>query len=225
MIARIAAAFIAVAAFCVPAAALTLEEAIHEALIPEGAPADGAVAILGRAPTGLGGDGLDIARKEYDEATGAFAVRIRLASGRILALQGKIEEGVDLPVLARQIGAGEVVTADDIAFRRVAASRVQRGALVEADRIIGFSARRRLNEGAPLRTADLQKPIVVRKGDAVTMIYRMPGIELTARGRALGDGGLGDTVQVVNVQSYKNIDAIVAGSGAVTVSPRGVAMN
>ena len=71
----------------------------------------------------------------------------------------------------------------------------------------------------------MQKPLVVRKGDAVTMVFRAPGIELTSRGKAMTDGGVGDTVAVVNVQSLKQIDAVVIGAGAVTVSRTVTALN
>lgn len=66
---------------------------------------------------------------------------------------------------------------------------------------------------------------MVRKGDAVTVVYRVPGVELTARGKAMANGGLGDTVPVVNVQSHKQIEAVITGAGAVTVSPQDVALN
>jgi flagella basal body P-ring formation protein FlgA len=40
---------------------------------------------------------------------------------------------------------------------------------------------------------------------------------LTARARALEDGGEGDVVRVTNLESRKIIDAVVTGSGEVRV--------
>lgn len=217
-------AFAALAAIFAPASALTLEEALLDQLIAKGAAEDGAVSIVGRATKGLDPETLDVAKIEFSAETGRFTAQIRLASGRLFGLQGKVEDGADVPVLTRALKSGDVVSADDVMYVRMAASRVPRGSVADADKLIGFSARRQLRAGIPLRESDVQKPLVVRKGDAVTMVFRAPGIELTSRGKAMTDGGVGDTVAVVNAQSLKQIDAVVTGAGSVNVS-RSVALN
>ncbi len=222
---KIAAFAIAVLAAFAPASALTLEEALLDQLIAKGAPEDGAVALVGRVPSGLDPDTLDLAKIDYSAETGRFVVQVRLSSGRLYGMQGKVEDGMDVPVLTRALKTGEIVASDDVMFVRMAASRVPRGTVGDAEKLVGFSAKRQLRAGLPLRESDVQKPLVVRKGDAVTMVFRAPGIELTSRGKAMTDGGVGDTVAVVNVQSLKQIDAVVIGAGAVTVSRTVTALN
>lgn len=209
----------------VPASATTFEEALLDQLIAKGAPEDGAVALVGRAPKGLDGETLDVAKLDYSAETGRFTVQIRLASGRLFGMQGKVEDGEDVPVLTRALKSGEIIGADDVMFVRMAASRVPKGAVDDAEKLIGFSAKRQLRASLPLRESDIQKPVVVRKGDTVTMVFRAPGIELTSRGRAMTEGGIGDTVAVVNSQSLKQIDAVVSGAGAVSVSRTAAAVN
>ena len=222
---KIAAFAIAVLAAFAPASALTLEEALLDQLIAKGAPEDGAVALVGRVPSGLDPDTLDLAKIDYSAETGRFVVQVRLSSGRLYGMQGKVEDGMDVPVLTRALKTGEIVASDDVMFVRMAASRVPRGTVGDAEKLVGFSAKRQLRAGLPLRESDVQKPLVVRKGDAVTMVFRAPGIELISRGKAMTDGGVGDTVAVVNVQSLKQIDAVVIGAGAVTVSRTVTALN
>ncbi len=217
-------ALAALAAFA-PASALTLEEAVLDQLIAKGAPKDGAVALVGRVPRGIEPETLDLAKIDYDAGTGRFVVQARLASGRLYGLQGKVEDGMDVPVLTRAMKTGEIVADDDVMFVRMAASRVPRGSVSDAVKLVGFSAKRQLRAGIPLRETDVQKPLVIRKGDAVTMVFRAPGIELTSRGRAMTDGGIGDTVAVVNAQSLKQIDAVVLGAGTVNVSRNIAAVN
>lgn len=215
---KIAAFLIAAIVAIAPAAALTLEEALLDQLIAKGAPEDGAVSLVGRVPRGIEPETLDLAKIDYSAETGRFVVQVRLTSGRLYGLQGKVEDGVDLPVLTRALKTGEAVGHDDVIFVRMAASRVPRGSVEDAGRLVGFTARRQLRAGLPLRESDVQKPLVVRKGDTVMIVFSAPGIELTSRGRAMTDGGLGDTVAVVNAQSLKQIDAVVMGAGAVNVS-------
>lgn len=222
---KIAAFAIAVLAAFMPASALTLEEALLDQLIAKGAPEDGAVALVGRVPRGIEPETLDLAKIDYAAETGRFVVQVRLASGRLYGLQGKVEDGMDVPVLGRALKAGEVVAPDDVMYVRMAASRVPRGSVSDAEKLVGFTARRQLRAGLPLRESDVQKPLLVRKGDSVMIVFRAPGIELTSRGKAMTEGGVGDTVAVVNAQSLKQIDAVVMGAGAVNVSRTPAALN
>ena len=52
-------------------------------------------------------------------------------------------------------------------------------------------------------------PMVVTKGQTITMTFDAPGVELTAMGRAMSEGGIGDTVTVQNPASFRMITAIV----------------
>ena len=48
-----------------------------------------------------------------------------------------------------------------------------------------MAARRALRAGQPLRSADLMKPELVQRNETVTLVYEVPGIVLTMRGKAL----------------------------------------
>ena len=61
----------------------------------------------------------------------------------------------------------------------------------------------------------MRRPIVITKGQTVTMQFIVPGVELTAMGRAMSEGGIGDTVTIQNPVSYRMISATVVAPGAV----------
>jgi flagella basal body P-ring formation protein FlgA len=54
----------------------------------------------------------------------------------------------------------------------------------------------------------------VRKGETVVLSYAAPGVRLSLRARALSPARVGETVRVLNLQSNREIDAIVTGPGA-----------
>jgi len=83
------------------------------------------------------------------------------------------------------------------------------------DEVKGMQARRMLSAGQPFRGDDVRKPIVVGKGDTVTMQFIVPGVELTAMGRAMSEGGIGDTITIQNPASYRMIAGIVTAPGTV----------
>jgi flagella basal body P-ring formation protein FlgA len=47
------------------------------------------------------------------------------------------------------------------------------------------------------------------------MTFAEPGITLTSIGRATSEGGMGETVTIVNPVSYRQITGIVTGPGTV----------
>jgi hypothetical protein len=60
---------------------------------------------------------------------------------------------------------------------------------------------------------------VVRRGDAVTLLYQAPGVSLSMRARALEDGAVGQSVRLLNTSSNRTVEGVVTGPGAARVSP------
>jgi len=115
----------------------------------------------------------------------------------------------------RDIVRGEVISGDDIALA-AAPNRILSGnILTDLDAVKGMEARRTLRAGEMIAVTDVRRPVVVTKGQTVTMTFDAPGVSLTAMGRAMSEGGVGDTVVVQNPASYRMINAIIIGAGTV----------
>lgn len=54
----------------------------------------------------------------------------------------------------------------------------------------------------------------VRKGETLVLSYAAPGVRLSLRARALSPARVGESLRVLNLQSNREIDAIVTGPGA-----------
>ena len=52
----------------------------------------------------------------------------------------------------------------------------------------------------------------------MTLIYEVPGIMLTVRGKAAEGGAEGDVISVVNEQSKRTVQGLVVGPGRVVIS-------
>ncbi len=124
---------------------------------------------------------------------------------------------LEIPVLAQRIRPGEVIGANDIAWRSLPESRLDDSIVTDADELLGMSVRRALSADQPVRAGDLRLPVIVPRGTTVSMVLESPGLHVTARGRALEDGALGQTVRIVNVDSNRTVDAVVIGAGAVAI--------
>jgi flagella basal body P-ring formation protein FlgA len=69
-----------------------------------------------------------------------------------------------------------------------------------------------------LRPTDFMKPELVQRNETVTLVFEVPGIMLTVRGKALEAGAEGDFISVQNVQSKRSVQGTVTGVGTVTVA-------
>ena len=126
---------------------------------------------------------------------------------------------MDVVVPAHDIARGAVLAEGDLTTKSIAVMRVNDGIVRNASDAAGREAKRALRAGEFLRNSDLKRPALVAKGANVTMVFEAPGIHLTAVGRALAEGGEGDTIAVLNPTSYRQVGAVVTGPGTVRVGP------
>ncbi|HUJ47987.1 MAG TPA: flagellar basal body P-ring formation chaperone FlgA [Rhizomicrobium sp.] len=120
-------------------------------------------------------------------------------------------------VPSHDIKRGDVIGDSDLVYQNVNAAAMIAGIASSMDQLDGMEARRFLRAGEALRLDDVRHPILVTKGSNVTMTFSAPGIALTETGKAMSEGGMGETVTVLNPVSYKQISAVVTGSGQVSV--------
>jgi flagella basal body P-ring formation protein FlgA len=132
-------------------------------------------------------------------------------------VSGSYELDLPVPVLARDIARGDVVTSGDLATRRLGAGSARRQ-LESEDDIVGLAARRNLRAGAALSASDLEAPRIVARSQLVTIVYSSPGLTLTTQGRAMGEAALGEAVPVINVSSGRVVQTLVRGPGRVEVT-------
>lgn len=174
-------------------------------------------------PVPAGSDDLVVEDVSRDRGGRSFAARIAARAGgetvRRQVVTGRVDHLSQVPVLTRPIGRDEVIAAGDIEYLRLKDSRLGSSTIVDADDLVGLSARHALRAGVPVRAAQVRQPVVVAKGSQVILVLDRPGLALSARGRALEDGGRGEVVRVSNLQSNIVIEGTVAGPGQVRVRP------
>ncbi|WP_027534780.1 flagellar basal body P-ring formation chaperone FlgA [Bradyrhizobium sp. WSM3983] len=133
-----------------------------------------------------------------------------------LRLTGTAIETVEVAVLTRDIDRSEMLKSSDVTQERRPKAEVT-GEPALRERAVGMQLRRPMRAGTPIRVADIAKPEFVSRDQSVTVIYQVPGIYLTTRGKAIESGAEGDTVSVLNLQTKRTLSGVVTGRGQVTV--------
>ena len=122
---------------------------------------------------------------------------------------------VRVVVPAHDIARGEVIGENDLTYATVDGNALMSGVPTKMDEVKGLQARRVLSAGQPFRGDDVRRPIVITKGQTVTMQFSAPGVELNAVGRAMSEGGIGDVVTIQNPASFRMISGTVIAPGVV----------
>ena len=122
---------------------------------------------------------------------------------------------VRIVVPAHDINRGDTIGESDLTYATVDGAQLMSGVPTKMEEVKGMQARRTLSAGQPFRADDVRHPIVITKGQTVTMEFDAPGVQLTAMGRAMSEGGVGDTVTIQNPASYRMISGIVIAPGTV----------
>jgi flagellar basal body P-ring formation protein FlgA len=133
----------------------------------------------------------------------------------LAAIPALADPGVRIVVPARDIARGQTIADSDLTYANVPGNALMSGTVTSFAAVKDMEARRMLHAGEVLRADDVRHPIVVTKGQTITMLFHAPGVELTAMGRAMGEGGVGDTVTVQNPSSFRMIIGVVSAPGTV----------
>jgi flagella basal body P-ring formation protein FlgA len=116
--------------------------------------------------------------------------------------------GVEVVALRTSLRKGAVITADDIVMIP-APQKVSTGLFSSAEDVIGRTLTQTLGEGRALHARHLDYDWLVRSGNPVMIVNAIGGFEIITAGKAVGNGQLGDIIEVQNISSGDIIQGVV----------------
>jgi flagella basal body P-ring formation protein FlgA len=119
--------------------------------------------------------------------------------------------GVVVAALRRSLRKGAVLTEDDV-MMIPAPQKASTGLFTSASDVIGRTLTQTLGEGRALHARHLDYDWLVREGNPLMIVNAIGGFEIVTPGRAVGNGQLGDIIEVENVSSGEIIQGVVEGS-------------
>ena len=174
-------------------------------------PADGRkIAVRGGEPPWTGSQSFELA-VETPEGPSRLAVRAEVSARRPLV------------VAAVAIARGAVVRESDLQVVQASAVTDAPDAARAVDDVVGKEAVRAIPAGAVVQTPMLRSPLVIRRGEIITVYARSAGIRVRTTARAREDGSLGDLISVEPLSDRKKVySARVSGIQEAEVFARAV---
>ena len=150
---------------------------------------------------------------------GAVSVGVRCPGAEpwTLYVRGEVSATQVVPLLNGALQRGELIGRNDIVVEKRRITQDFGGIITKIEDLIGMEARRHLQAGTPLRFADLVSPVLVERGQTVSIISGGGALRVSMQGKALASGSAGDRVLVSNLTSGTRVEGVVAPDGSVVV--------
>lgn len=162
---------------------------------------------------------LSVEQMSLDQSNSRFTAMVSWGTGNKerMRISGRFVRMTEVPVLANRIMRGEIISKSDIKWVNMPESRLSRTSIIDLDKLVGMSVKRAISAGKAISANDVRRPLLVSRGQLVTMTLTTPSMQLSSKGRALQAGSAGDVIRISNSQTSTVIDAVVTGSGRVRV--------
>lgn len=146
---------------------------------------------------------------DYKSIAGSDEVRFHL---RAIADEWRL-----MPVAAKPLTRGTIVTAQDVKLEKLNATALGKDSVENIGDIVGRSVTKDIGQGEMFKTSAIIIPPVITAGSKVTLVFRQGRLEVTATGTALENGAAGAEIKVRNEASQKVVSGRVSEPGLVMV--------
>lgn len=120
-------------------------------------------------------------------------------------------------VANRPLPRGHTIKSADLEEQRIRVSTVHGSFLTATSQAVGMKLKKSLRQGDIIKPTWLTTPMVINKGDNVTIIAKNSSITVRMSGKALEKGAIGDRIQVINIKSKQEVEGVVVSKGVVEV--------
>ena len=165
------------------------------------------------------GQDLDPYLPARGRSTGRIIVGVRCQGDRPWNIFLPVSVAVmeDVIVSASALPLGHRVMPEDLEVRQRDVSRLTSGYLTEPDAIVGQLLRRPIGRGIVLTRNQLSAPVMIRKGQAVTLSIENGSIAIRMSGKALMNGAANERIRVQNSDSGRVVEGIVRSNEVVQI--------
>lgn len=147
----------------------------------------------------------------YNASRQTFSAKLRTPDGKLRQFSGVVHPLVSIPVLKTPVARGDIISRNMVSEMNVRSDYINDTIIVRADDLIGMTPRRILRANAAIDISELDKPVMVKRGDLVTMQLESGPISITAIAKAMESGTKGDIIRLMNVDSKRTLEAQVTG--------------
>jgi flagella basal body P-ring formation protein FlgA len=133
---------------------------------------------------------------------------------------GKVDLYRDVVHSARPLMRDAIAAPEDVEVKRINVNEMVNDKFaLDVGQVIGKRIARAVGAHQPIFTDFLDRAVVLKQGENVSIVYQNAGLTLIAKGKAQEGGDVGDTVRVTNASSNRTISCRILDAQTVQVIP------
>jgi flagella basal body P-ring formation protein FlgA len=129
-----------------------------------------------------------------------------------------VETDLSVLVMRQAAARNAILTAADVELQQRRVPGVATGYLTSADQLAGRHLKVPVSPGTALSAELLAADILIKRGQRVTLIAAVGGLEVRAQGEAMADATASGRVRVLNLSSRKIVEGQAESTDRVRVS-------
>lgn len=153
------------------------------------------------------------------KAQGKLTIGLRCSSPKpwTVYLPARIRVFTEVISTARTLSRGTSISPADIVPIRAELSELRYGYFLNKEDVIGKVVKRTIKAGTPLSPHRIKEPLLVRRGEEVTIVAVTGALKVRVKGKAMQDAIKGQIIPVRNNRSKRIVQAVAVESGTVSV--------
>jgi flagella basal body P-ring formation protein FlgA len=133
-----------------------------------------------------------------------YVLTVRSVEGALdLPIDADVELAIPAVVALRPLTRGDVVHEDDVTVKTISPTNASQEIIHSIEEIVGKEVVRPLVTGQPIPARSVQAPVLVRRGDVVTVYALSAGVRVRSNARARESGALGDLIELESLVDRK----------------------
>ncbi len=156
-----------------------------------------------------------VGRQTFDVSSGSENGEVRASASAQVTTPTMVVTAI------RPIRRGDIVQAADLQLLPAADHANVRDLIHRVEEVVGKEANRPIAAGQPVDVRAIRLPLLVRRGELVTVVARAAGVQVRTTARAQDEGSRGDVITVQSIEHQQRYAARVADLRVVEVYARG----
>lgn len=115
------------------------------------------------------------------------------------------------------LNRGHIVRESDVYKSRKDLAKLPFGYITNPKDVIGKQLKRHVQAGRILTPSQLINPIVIKRGEIISLQSKSNGFAISMKGTAMSNGAIGDRIRVKNSSSKRIVEGTVSQAGIVNI--------
>ncbi len=132
----------------------------------------------------------------------------------------KIAYFEEVLIAADRIGRHQIINSENCISKRMETTSLTSSPLTSETSLAELWAKRSIKKGQILSSGSIEKIPTILTGQGVSILYKSSVLEISAKGKAMESGNVGDKIRIKNDQSKRILTGTILDSETVEIAGR-----